>query len=129
MESDLAFQKKTGFLARLKGLGERPRVLANIFIGLFYYVYALEIFVFSLYLLGNFQDFLDESQFLLLKLLNILVFIDFTWGIFLIVFLKLFQRIKPIFSRRWQGLSFFLGQLINLFFFVFLQFFFGMLSG
>jgi hypothetical protein len=51
----------------------------------FFVVFSL--FIFSLYIIGNFQEFLDSSQFLLLKLLEIISLFAGIFSLYYIFFL------------------------------------------
>jgi hypothetical protein len=57
---------------------------------LFLFIFSL--LLFALYLLGNFQQFLDSSQIMLLQILKICLLAEFFWGALYVALVFLLRR-------------------------------------
>ena len=90
--------------------------------GLTRYFFSLVLLLFTFFLLGNYQQFLDRTQFLIMNLLLIAVFLHLTAALYFL-FSSMATGERPIFPTRRKRILFVAGVTFSFLLFLVLQFF------
>lgn len=102
-------------------LHNRKPVLWYVY-GVYFYLFSGVAGLFALLFLGNFQQFLDESQYLILGALWLTVFLALVAGTFLILY-GIVTGSRPLFQTRRRLIFFIISFGVNIIVFLILQFF------
>lgn len=92
------------------------------FFNLYFFLFAVEAGLFVMLILGNFQQFLDRSQLLILSALSVTVFLNLLCGVFPVIF-SLATNTRPVFPTRARFVLFTISFILSFLVFLILQFF------